>query len=798
MDDYMCRGSFEYMPFRHPWEIRIIELEPGEAEDPIVCTVLHTVSSDAKELVSPYNEREHGKPIPYSALSYTWGDVKDKENQKTIWLSWRPFKVTLSLFSFLKQIRDHFRSGHARMMSFWIDALSINQKDLAERSVQVQRMRSIYEHATSVAIWLGPAADNSDLAMDLLYNIGECRYRTNGDLMEVREFLAVQKGVTIQGEQVAFDEDLLRALVHLFRRSWWTRAWIVQEATIPDRNRAHFLCGAKLCWFSGLCQAALTVVLLGTQDVNHCLDIEDFPPLILSSFQSSRQRSEGERLDLFTLLLQFRSYRATDAKDLIYALLGIAQDATSALLPEPDYNKSVMEVYRDYAQYFIETSSYGTKLDLLGYCNDYDLDLEGYTHFDMTRDTHSVAQLPRAVADTMTWLAEIDYAATEEEASQRLDPIMKALTGVMPIMQAFYGSICTSKNEGGIVSLTNKQRSLIKVLIDFMQNLAISDKEIPASEKRKLLEVGLYFQTVQADFLTWLATDDSYAFAFIDRAALIDIVVKLADVFERLIAEAQLTGLIMEDLQISTSDSEGNTRNWPSWVPDWRLSSIEASPLSKRDRNMPHMADGSMVPYQKLYSASGNHRAAIAQYIGDKPILSFNGNELQIYGFKIDSINDLKSIQVLGWTSNMNIHAELLSWTSSVVGARQHKKVSYALPDALNRTLVVDIDDSKIPKKRLPREVDLTNAIENLYQTTGRQLTVSTNGLLGLVPFSAKSGDEIYLLAGGQVFYVLRPSVEENGNFRLIGEAYIHGLMDGEALEWLQRGEVQLERVTIT
>jgi hypothetical protein len=52
---------------------------------------------------------------------------------------------------------------------------------------------------------------------------------------------------------------------------------------------------------------------------------------------------------------------------------------------------------------------------------------------------------------------------------------------------------------------------------------------------------------------------------------------------------------------------------------------------------------------------------------------------------------------------------------------------------------------------------------------------------LGLAPMDAEVGDIIALLEGGPVPYILRPRVgEEAGCYELIGDAYVHGLMDGE------------------
>jgi hypothetical protein len=52
---------------------------------------------------------------------------------------------------------------------------------------------------------------------------------------------------------------------------------------------------------------------------------------------------------------------------------------------------------------------------------------------------------------------------------------------------------------------------------------------------------------------------------------------------------------------------------------------------------------------------------------------------------------------------------------------------------------------------------------------------------LGLAPSNANVGDVIALLEGGSVPYILRLSETEAGCYKLIGDAYVHGIMDGEA-----------------
>jgi hypothetical protein len=63
----------------------------------------------------------------------------------------------------------------------------------------------------------------------------------------------------------------------------------------------------------------------------------------------------------------------------------------------------------------------------------------------------------------------------------------------------------------------------------------------------------------------------------------------------------------------------------------------------------------------------------------------------------------------------------------------------------------------------------------------GRKLFISKEeGWLGLAPMHAEVGDRIALLEGGKVPYILRPKPGEENEWEIIGDAYVHGIMDGE------------------
>jgi hypothetical protein len=63
----------------------------------------------------------------------------------------------------------------------------------------------------------------------------------------------------------------------------------------------------------------------------------------------------------------------------------------------------------------------------------------------------------------------------------------------------------------------------------------------------------------------------------------------------------------------------------------------------------------------------------------------------------------------------------------------------------------------------------------------GRRPFCTSKGHIGIGPSEMAAGDLLYILIGAHVPYILRP--DTHGRLRLIGEAYVHGIMDGEAME---------------
>lgn len=108
------------------------------------------------------------------------------------------------------------------------------------------------------------------------------------------------------------------------------------------------------------------------------------------------------------------------------------------------------------------------------------------------------------------------------------------------------------------------------------------------------------------------------------------------------------------------------------------------------------------------------------------------------------------------------------------------------------------IPDDPTPEKWLSDE-EVRRLTQNLtlagLTMKGRRLATTKTGWLALLPEYAQEGDITAVLFGCSFPVVLRPV--EGCNFEYIGEAYVHGLMDGEAIDLLQQGELREQSIVL-
>jgi hypothetical protein len=117
----------------------------------------------------------------YTALSYTWGDDPTKVGVPVLCTRGceHIIRVTKSLVSAIQEIRQT-----DRCVDLWVDQISVNQSSNSEKSSQISLMKIIYERVSTVLVWLGEAADGSDLAIDRL-NISHEQRRLISDARQL-------------------------------------------------------------------------------------------------------------------------------------------------------------------------------------------------------------------------------------------------------------------------------------------------------------------------------------------------------------------------------------------------------------------------------------------------------------------------------------------------------------------------------------------------------------------------------------------------------------------------------------
>ncbi|PWY68221.1 HET-domain-containing protein [Aspergillus eucalypticola CBS 122712] len=86
----------------------------------------------------------------------------------------------------------------------------------------------------------------------------------------------------------------------------------------------------------------------------------------------------------------------------------------------------------------------------------------------------------------------------------------------------------------------------------------------------------------------------------------------------------------------------------------------------------------------------------------------------------------------------------------------------------------------------------LNYAIERA--TSYRRLMISSKGYIGLVPPKTQEGDLVCVLFGCSVPVILR---KQGSHYIFIGESYVHGIMDGEAIQMMNEGHLVEEEFTL-
>ncbi|KAI4211009.1 MAG: hypothetical protein LQ351_006129 [Letrouitia transgressa] len=301
-------------------QIRLLTLAPSfDKRSDIHCHLEHVY----------FGDKAANQPI-YEALSYTWGNKADK---RVIFVNDDPTPITRNLDIALRYIRN---SSESRIL--WIDALCIDQSNLEEKAQQVEMMKDIYRDASQVLVWLGESDKDIRQAMQRIKKLEAPGY--------------------LEAKQVGpFYDPFIAGLDKIFRKSWWSRLWVVQEV-IMARNPPLVGCGRKWVSWKAFQKAMVNLALAKT-------DYENFlenPTALLNlglmptpySTHTEQQRTWWRRLE--NVLNATTDRETTEPQDQIFALLGL-MDQDTAKKVVVDYSEPISNTYQKAMVCVLESAS---------------------------------------------------------------------------------------------------------------------------------------------------------------------------------------------------------------------------------------------------------------------------------------------------------------------------------------------------------------------------------------------------------------------------------------------------------
>ncbi|KAF4820727.1 Heterokaryon incompatibility protein 6, OR allele [Colletotrichum siamense] len=835
---------YQYEPLNHDQlEFRLLHLLPAkDSTEPLACRL---------EIVSGCT-RPH-----FETLSYTWGGEAPCEpvlvNEAYL------LKTTPNLASFLRQRRDPIEE-----VTIWVDAVCINQNDVAEKNQQVSVMSVLYIASRAVNIWLGPAADDSDVAM---------------------EKLAVLSRSTVYSRMPSVPPETAAAIGNLFNRPWWTRVWIVQEvcwgALGDGLMTVTVRCGSKSISWHDL------VLACGRIKV-HETSLHQSIPHVESVLHLESVRWGGEHIytkgnttgfdqnDFLQLVAKYRHFDATDPRDKIYALQGMLRnrpglDTTQLRV---DYGIDAEELYHRFA---IITAVRAPGLGILQHCSgSLDDNFSGrpswIPDWSLKRRETPLPSRASEVREAIPWWAvpqqngnTIGYPTTHSKAR---DMAQEALEDTRGVAVALSQAEILSELPPDPPGAKNTIQDLIR-RGEVVLTCLPSEPRIDAETETSMSEIFDRIMTsneriTQRAFLRdWLdeteekrppysagisqATSSTPTFSHDLRSMTVDGI--LWDTIESthepfpedldsdweasthfMIAVAQCKSMAMiqnHDLNPYGSEDARESAFWDALFAG-QVVDLSTSP----DEWLPHLppAWNSANPPLTSTKPGQVELAEISEIFNKKPRRTRDAGEDKDWmavGFETsfdpqnwteaERLQKMERFQELGnlWHSQpydlyhrpFKLPAVVPDayWTCRVRDDKRARALSAASRCKKWINGIISPDEKSTERRRKRALKTFAKIPSIIPQETvdfpvekyalGRRFFVTTRGYLGIGPASAHPGDHVAILISSQVPFILR-GCRDNG-YRIVGEAYVSGIMNGSAVDLLVKEEQTTNRIEL-
>ena len=372
--------AYEHEPLSHLDSIRLLKLWHGdEKTEEIVCDLFE---------VGP-DEKSH---YSYEALSWTWDSAGPRDaikiNRKFEGEDAAfAFDISHNLYLALKALRYKEKS---RVL--WVDAICINQNKHQpdERNHQIPMMPSIYGDAKQVCVWLGAASKDSDDAINFIETIMKNIWKLDqlcGDGRETSNWAALLRLIMRPWfsrrwivQEIALAKN---GVIYCGRRtiSWRTFSDAVslfvevETAThrLSDIMKKDAISNYIPDFFNDVADLSATLLIDTTN----------------SLFRTLPNGEKDSILSLEYLVSRLSMFNTTHPSDAVYSLLAIAKNTNPSAatrreqnalaLPEVsalargisskpfyvDYDQPYIETCKDFVDYSIRQSEASRALDIL-------------------------------------------------------------------------------------------------------------------------------------------------------------------------------------------------------------------------------------------------------------------------------------------------------------------------------------------------------------------------------------------------------------------------------------------------
>ena len=339
-------------------EIRLVRVDFGNEGGQWTCKLIENVS-----LVS--------LDLKFAAVSYCAGSAR---NTRPVLVNGIVFNIFANLGHALDRIISYWQKNcQGRECLLWIDQICINQSNRRERERQVTMMRDIYQNAADTLICL--STEKSPPQTDAFKWMRNVEQPSVPDGSESERFYKRQFYFRLQDESFVAG---WRSMYDVLVCPWWSRAWVAQELVCS--SRPLFLFGSETISWSEM--GSCLVWFLKGHDIHPQLFNESERNQGLSDeiIRYSQDQIRGAREsilgatwlvklkynwsgpgELVDMLRHGRHRLATDPRDNVYGVLGLASSAVSVV---PNYAISPVDLFIDIAK---KIALHTRSLDVLFY-----------------------------------------------------------------------------------------------------------------------------------------------------------------------------------------------------------------------------------------------------------------------------------------------------------------------------------------------------------------------------------------------------------------------------------------------